>query len=249
MIYEQRCAEIREEIQGSAKDDERGGIGPAKGSVKGAMAQVARKKSWNNAGIVNTCQRCGNLFSVSPRSAKQRFCSRGCFRNKVKMECQFCGASFEVNQWRAKNGKGKFCSFRCRCSSSENRISVQCENCGIPFFKKESQFSRTSSGLHFCCHPCSFSFHRDSKHPMFAGGLSYGFEWKEIRVRIRARDKVCQVCGKTPKQNNRNLDVHHKIPFQIFGYKYRRFAHADINLVALCRSCHKSIEPWTTDRI
>jgi HNH endonuclease/helix-turn-helix protein len=69
---------------------------------------------------------------------------------------------------------------------------------------------------------------------MWRGGraISYGPGWKETKVLVRDRDKVCQFCGKTPEQNGRALDVHHIDP-----YRYTANNHPD-NLVALCRSCH-----------
>jgi 5-methylcytosine-specific restriction endonuclease McrA len=62
--------------------------------------------------------------------------------------------------------------------------------------------------------------------------LNYGPGWKQIKARIRERDRVCRRCGKTPAQNGRALDVHHLDPFRFSG------DHSDDNLVALCRSCH-----------
>lgn len=65
--------------------------------------------------------------------------------------------------------------------------------------------------------------------------MSYGPGWESIKRSIRARDKVCNECGKTPEQNGRALDVHHIIPFRISG------DNSPENLRALCRSCHMRI--------
>ena len=49
---------------------------------------------------------------------------------------------------------------------------------------------------------------------------------------VRARDVVCQGCGKTGAESGRALDVHHLQPFRFSG------DNSLDNLVALCRSCH-----------
>jgi hypothetical protein len=61
--------------------------------------------------------------------------------------------------------------------------------------------------------------------------MSYGPGWKQIKEEVRARDRVCRKCAKTPEDNGRALDVHHLGPYRFSGNN-----HHD-NLVALCRSC------------
>jgi DEAD/DEAH box helicase domain-containing protein len=74
----------------------------------------------------------------------------------------------------------------------------------------------------------------------------YGPEWKNIRDRVRARDKyTCQVCGtpETPPTSTgagRQHDVHHKVPFRSFTS--REEANRLENLVTLCHGCHKKVE-------
>lgn len=62
--------------------------------------------------------------------------------------------------------------------------------------------------------------------------MTYGSGWKQVKEEVRARDKVCQGCGKTPEDNGRALDVHHIRPYRFSG------SNSLDNLVALCRSCH-----------
>jgi DEAD/DEAH box helicase domain-containing protein len=67
----------------------------------------------------------------------------------------------------------------------------------------------------------------------------YGLNWNVQRNRARARDGyICQVCG-VPEQD-RNHDVHHKIPFRTFA-SYKQ-ANQLSNLVTLCRPCHSRAE-------
>lgn len=62
--------------------------------------------------------------------------------------------------------------------------------------------------------------------------MAYGPRWKAIKEQVRARDRVCRTCGKTPERNGRALDVHHLVPFRFTGDNSLE------NLSALCRSCH-----------
>ena len=66
------------------------------------------------------------------------------------------------------------------------------------------------------------------------GGLSYEVyprEWnKTLKRAIRERDKyTCQMCGGQP--DNEALSVHH--------IDYNKYNCNPVNLVALCRSCHR----------
>jgi hypothetical protein len=91
----------------------------------------------------------------------------------------------------------------------------------------------------FCSKACANSAQkkRDSE------ALRYGPGWKKLRREIRARDRVCRVCAKTPAQNGSALHVHHIKPFRIGGTN-----HPD-NLVALCETCHHLIEAATTQAL
>ena len=79
----------------------------------------------------------------------------------------------------------------------------------------------------------------------------YGPDWKDIREKVRARDKyTCQVCGIV--QSGKQHDVHHKIPFRIFIrsamaasltiQEATKQANRLDNLTTLCPSCHKQAE-------
>ena len=62
---------------------------------------------------------------------------------------------------------------------------------------------------------------------------SNSFEKRVFRKAVRTRDKVCQMCGKTKKENDRELDVHH--------LDADTWNNDPKNGVLLCRSCHKII--------
>lgn len=63
--------------------------------------------------------------------------------------------------------------------------------------------------------------------------------WKQQKQKTLKRDNyICQLCGKTKKENdNRELDVHHRVPFRYF--KNYKDAHDLNNLITLCRKCHQ----------
>jgi hypothetical protein len=65
--------------------------------------------------------------------------------------------------------------------------------------------------------------------------------WRAVRERVLERDGYeCRFCGKTDEEHieetDRGLDVHHIIPESDGGRDTMR------NLVALCRSCHRTME-------
>lgn len=71
-------------------------------------------------------------------------------------------------------------------------------------------------------------------HPSYIEGLIrvYPIGWSKIlKASIRKRDRyVCQICGKTQRQNGRALDVHH--------IDYIKENLNPSNLISLCRICH-----------
>ncbi|MFN2203890.1 MAG: DEAD/DEAH box helicase [Caldilineaceae bacterium] len=75
----------------------------------------------------------------------------------------------------------------------------------------------------------------------------YGPNWGEVRRLVRERDGYrCTKCGR-PEPEGREHDVHHLIPFRVFGYvpglndHYLQANRLD-NLVLVCRTCHQRLE-------
>ena len=67
----------------------------------------------------------------------------------------------------------------------------------------------------------------------------YGSNWSTQRNKARARDGYrCQICG--APEAGRQHDVHHRVPFRTFT-SYQE-ANQLLNLVTLCRSCHRRAE-------
>lgn len=196
------------------------------------------RKAHNNRQKTIICKRCGMFFMSSP-SKNPIFCSRNCRWPTMVVVCKQCEKPVFINLWKKTHRKNLFCSVQCRNTWSERCVLVNCFFCGKEFKKKASQVSR--SLRHFCSQDCSRKFHVAENHYAFCGGKGYGPEWRTISIKIRARDKICLMCWKTKEQNGRELDVHHKIPFERFGYVNRMKAHDPENLITFCRSCHRWI--------
>ena len=84
------------------------------------------------------------------------------------------------------------------------------------------------------------------EHPNWQGGighLPYPFEFdNKLKELIRERDEyICQLCGKTQKENGRKLDIHH--------IDYVKKNLNPINLISLCRNCNIKVNAGRKDWI
>jgi len=71
----------------------------------------------------------------------------------------------------------------------------------------------------------------------------YGPNWRIQRVKARERDgNQCSICHKSPEENEKELDVHHIVPFSEYGIKRYQEANRLENLITLCMSCHSKME-------
>ena len=72
------------------------------------------------------------------------------------------------------------------------------------------------------------------ENPNWRGGLCYYPYTAEfsnkLRQKIRKRDKVCQICGRTKEEEGQNLAVHH--------IDHIKKNCSEDNLIALCKSCN-----------
>lgn len=124
-----------------------------------------------------------------------------------------------------------FCSDECagiwRKSPS---VPITCAACGQAALATPKHAAERK----YCSISCSLTTRVGPKNPRWRGGpqIAYGAGWKATKALVRARDGVCQHCGKTPEENGQALDVHHVVPFRFSG------SNEASNLIALCRSCH-----------
>lgn len=94
------------------------------------------------------CEQCGTFFVAVLRD--RRFCSPACSglarRLIPESECQNCGKTFKPKAAH----KNKFCSQACFVEKRDaNRVAVDCETCGTPFFKLFASQDRK-----FCSRAC-----------------------------------------------------------------------------------------------
>ena len=108
---------------------------------------------------------------------------------------------------------------------------------GNPFYgKKHTSNAKLKMGGWRSIH------YRGEDNPAWRGGYEpyYGPNWEEQRRKALDRDKhLCQKCG--AKENGREHDVHHIIPFRIFGIKRYEEANQIDNLLTLCIGCHRKL--------
>jgi len=118
------------------------------------------------------------------------------------------------------------------------KIEVICQWCGKKF-KIEPWRIKT---INYCSRGCSGKAHsenmRGEDYWNWQGGkteILYPLEWTaELREFIRERDgNTCQLCGKTKKEENRNLSVHH--------IDYNKQNCNPKNLIALCGGCNVKV--------
>lgn len=70
------------------------------------------------------------------------------------------------------------------------------------------------------------------------GTADRGFDWKNIRLKIKQRDKnKCRHCGTKEKDLKQPLQVHHIVPYRV------NLDNSPENLITLCSSCHSKAEP------
>lgn len=86
---------------------------------RGQPIDVLRKEPLQEC----SCETCGKIFI--PNYKKQKYCSRECQWDSMKIErptavCIFCGKPFTTKRKKNDNYKGMFCSVRCRLASQKS---------------------------------------------------------------------------------------------------------------------------------
>lgn len=186
------------------------------------------------------CAQCGKLFykslsvSVKNWETKVKYCSRACY---IKAEtpaktikiCLACQKEFTPKFW---NKKAVYCSRACVATSQSKPLPV-CEICGKEVKRHNRRFCSRGCKIEWYQRENVYNYLGEETKRSFPVDLAF---WMKRAKEIRARDKVCQHCGKTPEQNRRALDVHHIIPYRISK------DNSPSNLIALCRICHKKAD-------
>lgn len=213
---------------------------------------------WSGGKQTRFCEICGKPVTRNAHELNKNthtFCSRQCkqsWNRRTTTSCAACGKVLRLIPSHVEKSPNHFCNFACRDAlktqmAFAKRVSKQCLVCS-----KEMRPKRESAL--FCSRACHGIWDSRNKigpaNPGWKGGYSdyYGPNWKQQQRAARQRDKfTCQHCGKTQKQLNRALDVHHIRPFRTFGYipgenKNYLSANELTNLISLCVKCHKRAE-------
>ncbi len=154
--------------------------------------------------------------------------------------CPGCGKEFIYHLCWPRKYCSNVCAGKANVANVHHFVPTgydkPCEQCGKIYHVKPK-----GTRGRFCSMRCWgdwLSIHqRGEAHPNWRGGdVYYGGNWQKRRRQVRARDKVCQMCGKTPEENGGVLEVHHIIPLRSF--EHLEEANALSNLTALCGVCH-----------
>jgi 5-methylcytosine-specific restriction endonuclease McrA len=189
----------------------------------------ANHHQWTSTDI--PCASCGTIVQRTPSQTATRghaFCTRKCY---------FAYLSMHKTGDHNPNWNG-------------GSVDVLCAQCGTALQRNPSQADAYAH--QFCnkaCHGEYLAQHiTGANHHLWQGGRIgyYGPNWQTQQRAARRRDGYkCRHCGVKPK--GRALDVHHIKPFRSFGYipdqnENYLMANDLINLVSLCKRCHKLAE-------
>lgn len=173
---------------------------------------------------------------------------------KVLKVCKNCGKEVWKYQSQIKNSKMIFCSQECqhkwrtgKQSPAEKKgMYKKCPICGNEFYCYPSEVN----GKKTCSMSCNYELqklegiHTGENCNFWAGGFEHyrGPNWMLQRSRARKRDKnICQICGKTEKDEGKKLTVHHVVPFRFFSNDYKKANDLE-NLITICSECHGKAE-------
>lgn len=127
----------------------------------------------------------------------------------------------------------------------KEEVKVRCKKCGKQFSLPRWYAEK---GIHFriCSRDCRTKWETEQPDKAFflclKGRPDYrGGNWYLQAKRARERDGYrCRVCGITEEEQQRQLDVHHLVPYRAF--KAVAEANGLSNLISVCRSCHRRLE-------
>lgn len=250
------CGELHQRYPSRIKD------GPMFCSVDCANEYKRRDGEWM------ICDWCGDDTYISPSRLDNEhyFCDRDCsskWRSEafsgdghpqwdgggVTLECEECGSKYK--RIRALADTSRFCSRACKQSDwADEPVTRECHVCGESVTRKPIDFKGERC---FCSKECFSSWQsgikRGSGNPAWKGGKGLVDATRSAlgkqswnRIAKQKRESVsheCEKCGETPSA--RKLDVHHIIPVATGG------TNESWNLMALCSSCHKTVEHFTDE--
>ncbi|MWG36590.1 HNH endonuclease [Halomarina oriensis] len=233
--------------------------------------------AWKGGKITLTCDWCGETHERFPSDKSRRFCSPKChmewrsegldmggkanpaWGGREDIECESCGDVFQVPT--GNTAGRRFCSQSCagdwlsdragEAHPLRNRVELECAECGDTFEETPSRASTRVCCGYECASERRSRLYSGEGHPNWRGGKSIYDAVKKLlgpvpfpsaRAETRASTGgECEWCDTTREENGRALDVHHIVPIMAGGN------HAQENLMALCRSCHRTAELYTRE--
>lgn len=189
-------------------------------------ANVGNIARWEPSSYTAKCEMCGKDFTTTPSANRGRFCSLACF-----------------GQWQSLNVRGANHPKTGKTLGRPRHLppvtTLQCAICGRDFPTKLSHVARRRC----CSKSCEAILFQETctgaRNPHWKGGGEgyYGPSWRKARRAVLRTAKGCAICG-NPSTTGKALDVHHRVPFEVFGLERHEEANVLTNLVALCNICH-----------
>lgn len=199
------------------------------------------------------CPDCGVVVGDS-RSTRCLDCAGKARQTRPRI-CASCGKpSNDPLGYRGDLGLCQKCAHKIHGLKKIKRVEIICDQCHKPFHIQPSARNKPECAHNFCSRQCYSNFYSVTycgiNSHLWKGGpvKYYGPNWQQQkRLCRKLANRTCQRCGKMQRERGHALDVHHKIPFRTFNYvqnendNYLR-ANDLSNLVAVCRSCHITLE-------
>jgi len=196
--------------------------------------------NWRGGLVEYVCDFCGNIFYDLP-SRNRRFCSRDCNGAMLKGIKRPILSQCAKERWDKMPPKQRQSVIsRLKQYADKKRVSREsfvCSNCGKTFTRYIPPNMRMLD--RYCSVACVVESNHGSgpDNPNWKDGASFIPYTSEftlaLKIYIRTRDQVCQLCSKTPAENGEELCVHH--------IDYIKDNCNERNLIALCRSCHCTV--------
>lgn len=174
-----------------------------------------REKSALGHGV---CPLCGDRFDSAHAVKSHAPAKHGVKISHEKHTCDTCGEGFSRLGWKNSDCDGDYCSKA--CAIEETIVPI-------------------SGGEH------PMHGRRGAQSPAFIHGFhglgvtdrlrrAYNGHWQTISEKQRQKADGCEMCGE-----DKSLQIHHIIPLSAGG------TNGHYNLMALCNSCHTTVEAFT----
>jgi endogenous inhibitor of DNA gyrase (YacG/DUF329 family) len=180
-----------------------------------------------------SCKQCGTLFHRSPAQRGAGFCSLRCFGDSKilpKKKCVDCSAE---TAWGSESRCRECWIKHVKATNTKGELRP-CAQCGKEVYRSQSSLKATARRFGvFCSAKCFGLFVTGPKNPAYYSGRKpgqYPSAFKTSKRIVLEREKnACFLCFDGGK-----LDVHH--------IDRDKKNNAILNLVALCRMCHRKQE-------